>query len=156
MPLACVIGVTSIVPPPLVLIEKSMTSVLVMFPGIWPGAVALGVYNAGVLGRLYSEVIEDHDDRARRQLDAAGASPLGQLLYAVLPVTADRLTNLTLYRWEVITRETVVVGVVGAAGLGRLIQEHLVARDFAAVLGAIGALVALAAVIDALSSRLRR
>ena len=130
--------------------------VLVVFPGIWPGAVALGVYNLGVLGRLYAEVIEDHDDRARRHLDSSGARPAAQLLYAVLPVTAARLTSLTLYRWEVITRETVVVGVVGAAGLGRLIQEHLVARDFAAVLGAIGGLVVLTVLIDAASAALRR
>lgn len=130
--------------------------VLVMFPGVWPGAVALGVYNLGVLGRLFTEVLEDHDDRARRHLDAAGASTGGQLLYAVLPVTATRLISLALYRWEVITRETVIVGVVGAAGLGRLLQEHLVARDYAAVLGAIGALVVLTFAIDALSAGIRR
>lgn len=130
--------------------------VLVLFPGIWPGAVALGVYNVGVLGRLFTEALEDHDDRARRQLDAAGASATGQLFYAVLPMTARRLASLSLYRWEVITRETVVVGVVGAAGLGRLIQEHLVARDFQAVLGSIGALVVLTLAIDATSRALRR
>lgn len=130
--------------------------VLVMFPGIWPGAVALGVYNLGVLGRLYAEVIEDHDDRARRQLDAAGASMGGQLLYAVLPLTGTRLIALGLYRWEVITRETVIVGVVGSAGLGRLFQEHLVARDYAAVLGAVGALAVLTFAVDALSATLRR
>lgn len=129
--------------------------VLVMFPGIWPGAVALGVYNTGVLGRLFAEVFDDHDDRARRQLATAGAGRLEQLAYGVLPVCAPRLVSLSLYRWEVITRETVVVGVVGAAGLGRLIQEHLVARDFAAVTGTIGALVVLAVAIDALGNRLR-
>ncbi len=130
--------------------------VLILFPGIWPGAVALGIYNLGVLGRLFAEVIEDHDDRARRQLAASGASPIQQFAYAVLPTTAPRLAALALYRWEVITRETVIVGVVGAAGLGRLIQEHLVARDFAAVVGAIGGLVVLTAVIDLTSTRLRR
>ena len=129
--------------------------VVVMFPGIWPGAVALGVYNIGVLGRLFAEVFDDHDDRARRQLDIAGAGRIEQVAYGVLPVCAPRLVSLALYRWEVITRETVVVGVVGAAGLGRLIQEHLVARDFAAVTGAIGSLIVLAVTIDAVGRRLR-
>ncbi len=129
--------------------------VLVMFPGIWPGAVALGVYNTGVLGRLFAEVFDDHDDRARRQLDTAGAGPVEQFTYGVLPVCAPRLVSLAVYRWEVITRETVVVGVVGAAGLGRLMQEHLVARDFAAVTGTIGALIVLAVAIDAIGRRLR-
>ena len=63
--------------------------------------------------------------------------------------------SLAVYRWEVITRETVVVGVVGAAGLGRLMQEHLVARDFAAVTGTIGALIVLAVAIDSIGRRLR-
>lgn len=129
--------------------------VLVLFPGIWPGAVALGVYNLGVLGRLFSEVVEDHDDRARRHLAGSGATSLQQFAYAVLPSTAARLTGLTLYRWEVIARETVIVGVVGAAGLGRLIQDHLVARDFAAVAGTIGALLVLTAVIDRVSAGMR-
>ena len=53
-------------------------------------------------------------------------------------------------------RETVVVGVVGAGGLGQLINEHIVARDFAAVSGAVLALIALTWIADALGSRLRR
>lgn len=129
--------------------------VLILFPGIWPGAVALGVYNLGVLGRLFAEAIEDHDDHARRHLAASGAGPIQQFAYAVLPSTAPRLTGLALYRWEVITRETVIVGVVGAAGLGRLIQQDLVARDYAAVTGTVGALVVLTTLIDVISSRLR-
>jgi phosphonate transport system permease protein len=126
-----------------------------LFPGIWPGAVALGVYNLGVLGRLFAEVVEDHDERARRHLASSGAGAIKQFAYAVLPSIASRLTGLALYRWEVVTRETVIVGVVGAAGLGRLIREDLVARDFAAVTGTIGALVVLTALIDITSSRMR-
>jgi phosphonate transport system permease protein len=129
--------------------------VLILFPGIWPGAVALGVYNLGVLGRLFAEVVEDHDERARCHLASSGAGAIKQFAYAVLPSIASRLTGLALYRWEVVTRETVIVGVVGAAGLGRLIREDLVARDFAAVTGTIGALVVLTALIDITSSRMR-
>lgn len=66
------------------------------------------------------------------------------------------MASLTLYRWEVMTRETVVVGVVGAGGLGQLINEHLAARDFAAVAGALMAMVVIAVVIDGASSVIRR
>lgn len=65
-----------------------------------------------------------------------------------------RVASLARYRWEVIVRESVVVGVVGAGGLGQLINEHLAARDFAAVSGAIGALVVLALLIDIRWNRL--
>ena len=130
--------------------------VLVLYPGLWPGAVALGVYNLGVLGRLYSESFEERDPAATDALVVRGASPTETFCYATLPATAPRLVSLTLYRWEVITRETVVVGVVGAGGLGQLINEDLAARDFAAVSSAVIALIVICLAIDALSAAIRR
>lgn len=131
-------------------------SVLVLFPGIWPGVVGLAVYNLGVLGRLFTEVLEETDSRAADSLRAIGASPTSCFFYGVLPVAGPRLVSLAFYRWEVIVRETVVVGVVGAGGLGRLINEHLAARDFAAVTGALMSVLVIAIAIDEVSARVRR
>ncbi|MCB0992936.1 MAG: ABC transporter permease subunit [Acidimicrobiales bacterium] len=130
--------------------------VLVLYPGTWPGAVALGVYNLGVVGRLFAETFEEADPHPARRIRASGAPDTSAFLYGTLPVAAPRLASLTLYRWEVMTRETVVVGVVGAGGLGQLINEHLAARDFAAVAGALMAMVVIAVVIDGASSVIRR
>ena len=131
-------------------------AVLILFPGLWPGAVGLGVYNLGVLGRLFADVLEDRDTAPTDQLLLTGSGPTTALVYGALPSVAPRMVALALYRWEVIVRETVVVGVVGAGGLGQLINEHIVARDFAAVSGAVLALIALTWIADALGSRLRR
>lgn len=128
--------------------------VLVLFPGPWPGAVALGVYNLGVLGRLFAEAVEDADLAPTAALRRLGAGTVTTFLYGTLPVVAPRVASLARYRWEVIVRESVVVGVVGAGGLGQLINEHLAARDFASVSGAIGALVVLALLIDVRFNRL--
>jgi phosphonate transport system permease protein len=87
-------------------------------PGILPGALALGLHNAGVLGRLGSEVIEGLDPRPMRSLQSAGASRWQVLLYAVLPEALPRFVTYLFYRWEVIIRTTVVVGFVSAGGLG--------------------------------------
>lgn len=130
--------------------------VLVLFPGLWPGAVALGVYTLGVLGRLFAEAFEDRDAAPATAIDLLGAGPVQSFFYGTLPAASNRLVSLGLYRWEVIARETVVVGVVGAGGLGQLINEHLAARDFAAVAGAIGGLVVISFAIDAASAGLRR
>ena len=130
--------------------------VLVLFPGAWPGAVALGVYNMGVLGRLFAEAMEDRDTRSADQLALSGATGAQVIFYGTLPAIASRITSLTLYRWEVIVRETVVVGVVGAGGLGQLIRDHLAARDFAAVTGAVVGLVVVSVGIDAISASMRR
>lgn len=130
--------------------------VLVLFPGVWPGAVALGVYTLGVLGRLFAEAFEDRDLAPAEAIDLTGANATQSFFYAILPGAAGRLVALSLYRWEVLVRETVMVGVVGAGGLGQLINEHLAARDFAAVTGAIGALLAISLLIDGVSGLLRR
>lgn len=129
---------------------------LILFPGMWPGVIGLAVYNAGVLGRLFAETLEETDQRPSSSLAALGAPPLARFLYGLFPTAAPRLMALTMYRWEVITRETIVVGVVGAGGLGRLITEHLAARDFAAVAGAIAAMIVIAVIIDVISAATRR
>ena len=130
--------------------------VLVLFPGPWPGAVALGVYNLGVLGRLFAEIFEEGDPVPADALVATGAGPVTTFFYARLPTASGRLVSIALYRWEVIVRETVVVGVVGAGGLGQLVNEHLAGRNFSAVASAVLALIVLSLVIDALSGVIRR
>jgi len=130
--------------------------VLILFPGTWPGAVALGVYNAGVLGRLFAEIFEERDVGPDDALALTGATSVQILTYGTIPSTASRLISVALYRWEVILRETVVVGVVGAGGLGRLIESHRAARDLQAITGAILALIVLSFIVDEISHRLRR
>jgi phosphonate transport system permease protein len=87
-------------------------------PGILPGAVALGIHNSGVLGRLASEVVEGLDPRPMRSLQSAGAGRLQVALFGVLPEALPRFVTYLLYRWEVVIRTTVVVGFVSAGGLG--------------------------------------
>ncbi len=140
------------IPPPV----WAFLFMLILFPGIWPGAVALGVYNAGIMARLYAETIEDQNPANAEAIAAAGARRGAIAAYAWIPAAASRFIALGLYRWEVIVRETLVVGVVGAAGLGRLIQEDLVARDFAAVLSSTLALMALTAVAVIVGTYARR
>ncbi|MBI4497097.1 MAG: ABC transporter permease subunit [Chloroflexi bacterium] len=97
----------------------AMLIVFIFSPGILPGAIALGIHNFGVLGKLCAEVVEDLDLRPARAVRAAGASSAQTLLYAVLPSALPQFLTYILYRWEVIIRTTIVVGFVSAAGLGR-------------------------------------
>ncbi len=131
-------------------------AVLVLFPGPWPGAVALGVYEAGVLTRLFAETVRERDRRPSAVLVASGAGPVAALAYGDLAAAAPRLAALALYRWEVVVRETVMVGVVGAGGLGQLVRDDLAARDLAAVATVAAVFVGLTVVVDAASAVLRR
>lgn len=140
------------VPPPV----WAFLAVLLFFPGIWPGAIALGLYNLGVLGRLQGEVVENLDDRPSQALRAGGAGPVGVLAYATGPAVSARFVALGLYRWEVAVRETVMVGVAGAAGLGRRLDEQMSSFHYGGILATVLALVVVTLAVDGASAAIRR
>ena len=96
----------------------AMMIIFIFKPGILPGAIALALHNFGILGKLWAEVIEDMDPRPIRNLATAGASKIEIFFYGILPTVMPRFLTYILYRWEVIMRTTIVVGFVGAGGLG--------------------------------------
>lgn len=96
-----------------------MIVIFIFKPGILPGAIALALHNFGILGKLCAEVIEDSDPRPIRNLTQAGASRAQILMYGVFPTVLPKFLTYILYRWEVIMRTTIVVGFVGAGGLGQ-------------------------------------
>ncbi len=93
--------------------------IFVLSPGLLPDALALGIHNFGILGKLCAEVVEDLDPRPSRALREGGAG-MGQIIfYGILPQALPVFLTYILYRWEVIIRTTIVVGFVSASGLGR-------------------------------------
>jgi phosphonate transport system permease protein len=128
----------------------------VLFPGILPGAIALGIHNLGILGRLMAEVMENLDERPLRSLKALGASSTSSLLYGVLPRVLPRFFAYILYRWEVCMRSTVIVGLVGAGGLGRLLTEQLSSFDYRGVITTLICFICLTFLVDLISATLRR
>jgi phosphonate transport system permease protein len=101
--------------------------VFIFKPGILPGALALAIHNFGILGKLCAEVVEDLDLRPMRNLASSGASSAQMLFYGVIPTVMPKFLTYILYRGEVILRTTIVVGFVGAGGLG---QEFKLAMSY--------------------------
>jgi phosphonate transport system permease protein len=139
------------VPPPV----WALVLLFVFLPGVLPGALALGVYTLGVLGRLVAEATEEVDERPRTALRAAGATPLGGWVYGVLPALSGPVLALALYRWEVAVRDTVLVGLLGAGGIGVLLSGRIAAFDWAAVTTVLAAIVLLTLAVDLVSERAR-
>ncbi len=96
----------------------AMMIIFIFKPGILPGAIALALHNFGILGKLCAEVIEDLDMRPIRSLASSGAGKVQLLVYGIIPEVMPKFISYILYRWEVIIRTTIVVGFVGAGGLG--------------------------------------
>ncbi|WP_045441386.1 ABC transporter permease [Picosynechococcus sp. NKBG042902] len=111
----------------------ALVVVFVMFPGTLPGAIALGIHNLGILGRLMGEVIENVPLAPLNALRNLGSSEGNVWLYGTVPLTLPNFIAYSFYRWEVCLRETVIVGLVGAGGLGRLLMEQLSSFNYGGV-----------------------
>ncbi|MFZ0406965.1 MAG: phosphonate ABC transporter [Cyanobium sp.] len=139
-------------PPPLTL----LLLLFVLKPSLITAALALGLHNLGILGRLLREGLQDQSPAVRQGLLAAGSGPRLALFYGGMSGVARSYLAYGAYRSDVMLRETVVVGMAGAVGLGSQMLESLssFAWDQLAALVLVYALLTLAG--EELSDRLRR
>lgn len=101
--------------------------VFVRLVGLGPtaGVLAIGLTYCGMLGKVYSEIVESADAAASTALLRNGAGRVATFLYATLPQVAPELISYTVYRWECAVRASVIAGLVGAGGLGQRMDESM-------------------------------
>lgn len=139
-------------------VPAPLWALLVLFvvrPGILPGAIAIGIYTGGIVGRLSAEVIENIAPGPPRALATAGAPAGAVLAYGVAPIALPRFLLYIVYRWEECVRATVAVGLVGAGGLGQALRDQLVSFHDQAIAGTVVAFIGLAVAADVISARIR-
>jgi len=93
------------------------------------GVLAIAITYSGMLGKVYAEIFESVDQRPAHALLQAGSGRLTAFCYGILPSAAAEVVSYTVYRWECAVRASVVMGFVGAGGLGQ--QIDLSMRMFA-------------------------
>ena len=103
-----------------------------------------------------TEVIENLEREPINALQQIGSPASSVFLYGVVPLTLPNFIAYTFYRWEVCLRETVIVGLVGAGGLGRLLTEQLSSFNYASVLLTLACFLLLTQFVDQFSALLRR
>ena len=101
--------------------------VFVRVVGLGPaaGVLAIGLTYAGMLGKVYGEILESGDSHATRTLLRLGSGRLSAFFYGLLPQNATELTSYTVYRWECAIRSSAVLGFVGAGGLGQQMDNSM-------------------------------
>lgn len=119
------------------------------------GVFALALTYCGMLGKVYAEILESSDEHATQTLLANGSGRLAALLYGALPESAAELVSYTIYRWECAIRGSVVMGFVGAGGLGQRMDESMKMLAGGEVATMLLIFVLLVACADAVSKRLR-
>jgi len=120
------------------------------------GVLALGLTYGGMLAKVYAEILESGDGRPARALLEAGGSRLQALSYGLLPGNAQELTSYTVYRWECAVRASVVMGFVGAGGLGQLMDQSMKMLNGGEAASILLTFLVLVLAADALSSFFRR
>lgn len=93
--------------------------------GATAGVLAIALTYAGMLGKVYAEILESSDAHATDTLLRNGSSRLSAFLFGGLPNALPELLSYTMYRWECAIRGSVVMGFVGAGGLGQRMDESL-------------------------------
>ncbi|MGY9054209.1 MAG: phosphonate ABC transporter, permease protein PhnE [Alphaproteobacteria bacterium] len=108
---------------PLILVAMLMVGAIGLGP--LPGILAISFHGTGMLAKFYAEAIEDVDPLPVAALESAGASFLQKLRFAVWPQMAPVIWRDTIFRFELNLRESLILGVVGAGGIGLLIQTYV-------------------------------
>lgn len=98
---------------------------LVRVTGLGPtaGVLAIAIAYSGMLGKVYAEILESADPAPAQALLRAGSGRLQAFCFGTLPQCAQELVGYTVYRWECAVRSSVVLGFVGAGGLGQLLDS---------------------------------
>lgn len=123
--------------------------------GPFPGVLALGIAYGGMLGKVYSEILEGVDPHPVETLHAAGASRAALVAYGLVPEALPHLVSYTLYRWECAIRASAILGFVGAGGIGQQVELSMRMFQFDEVLTELGLLFVLVAAVDFVSGRIR-
>ena len=124
--------------------------------GTLPGVLALGLHSIGMVGKFFAESIEHIDKAPVEAARAVGASELQIIFHSVLPQVLPQMADLTFYRWEYNFRASMVLGAVGAGGIGfevigalRLLKYEQVSALLIVILGMV-------TLVDSLSNYLRK
>lgn len=125
-------------------------------PGPFAGVLAISIGSTGMLGKLYSEVIESIDMRVVEAMEANGANKLQVLFYAILPQVIPEFLSYAIYRFEIDVRASSILGIIGAGGIGMLITISVMNRNWNEVGMILLVIIIVVTLIDYLSAFIRK
>ncbi|NMM25856.1 MAG: phosphonate ABC transporter, permease protein PhnE [Glaciimonas sp.] len=132
--------------------------VLVGIVGLGPtaGILAIGLHSMGTYGKLFAESIESLDMGAIEAVRNVGATPFQVFFNAVWPSVLPQFISSHLYIWEYNIRDSTILGVIGAGGLGLLISEAASLFQWGRLSTVLIVIVILVFSFDAMSRRIRQ
>ena len=120
------------------------------------GIFAIAVSDTGSLSKLFAEAIENVDRKPIEGLKASGANLFQVVRLAILPQVLPIMISNSLYYLESNTRTATILGIVGAGGIGFLLDERIRANNWDEVMTIVMLLLLMVAALDNLSTLIRR
>jgi phosphonate transport system permease protein len=138
--------------------DLTVAILCVMIVGIGPGAgmLAIAIYYGAAMGKVGGDLFLSADPGPVESLRATGASSLTVAFYGLLPLRLKDLLTYGAYDFECAMRAAVIVGAVGAGGLGTELVSAINQYDYRQITTLVILLVMLIAVFDAVASLVRR
>lgn len=132
--------------------------VLVGIVGLGPtaGILAIAFHSLGTYGKLFAESLETLDMESIEAVTGVGASPSQTFFWAVWPNVLPQWVSSHLYVWEYNIRDSTILGLIGAGGLGLLISEAISLFQWSRLSTLLIVVVVMVTAFDALSRRIRQ
>lgn len=124
--------------------------------GMLPGVLALGLHSIGMVGKFFSEAIEHAHPAPIEAAEAVGGTKLQVIAHGILPQVLPQFGDVTMYRWEYNFRQSTVMGMVGAGGIGTELVGSLRIMDYPQVSAILIVILISVTIVDGLSNILRR
>jgi len=99
--------------------------VTIVGPGSFAGIIAIALRSIGFVGKLLYEAIEEIDAKQVEAITATGASRSQVLAFGIVPQIMPAFAGIVVYRWDINIRESTVLGLVGAGGIGLQLQASV-------------------------------
>lgn len=123
--------------------------------GVIPGFLALGLHTVGSLTKLFYEAIESTSDKPVRGLASCGAGTLQRMRFALWPQVKPVFLSYSFMRLEVNFRQSTILGLVGAGGIGQELMTNIKLDRYDQVSMTLLLIIVVVSLLDALSGRLR-
>ncbi|MEM6518876.1 MAG: phosphonate ABC transporter, permease protein PhnE [Cyanobacteria bacterium P01_C01_bin.70] len=123
--------------------------------GKLPGTLALGLHSVGMMGKFFAETIELSDPAPVEAARSVGATEPQVIVHSVLPQVLPQMADITFYRWEYNFRASMILGAVGAGGIGLEIISALRVLQYQQVSALLLIVLVMVTFVDGLSSYLR-
>ncbi|WP_420855608.1 phosphonate ABC transporter, permease protein PhnE [Vibrio maerlii] len=124
--------------------------------GTFAGFVTLTIATIGFLAKLFADEIEALDPAPLTAMKAAGASWIQQVNYAVQPQVMPRIIGLCLYRFDINFRESAVIGIVGAGGIGATLNTAMDRYEYSAAAAILMIIIAIVMMAEFTSTQIRK